>query len=93
MQKMDKIGIWMYVFQMAFFSFCRGSLGQPRINRTIESWETKTLKNRFNVEGFNLKLRKAEKYAVDKERKRHPFPSVELPPNCYICFSTLPDSK
>ena len=78
---------------MIFLSFCRGGLGYPRSNRTSESWECTTLPKLAEVMSFNPVRKPLGQDVLDDERKLHPFPIPEVPVDCYICFSTLPDSK
>ena len=74
-----------------FLSFCRGNI--PKVNRTEMSPDCQILPALLNDSMFSpleKTLRKSEKV---KEWRSHPFPDVELPTNCYVVYSTLPDSK
>ena len=77
---------------MIFLSFCRGSVGKIKGNRTNESWECKTLPGLANISSFSPVRRPANKQELEGMKQSHPFPSFNIPANCYICFSTLPDS-
>ena len=81
----------MYTFQLVFLSFCRGELGRPRHNRTNESWECTAIP-RLSAMYVSAVGQGVDRGLLHMERQLHPFPSVDVPVNCYICFSTLPDS-
>ena len=75
---------------MVLLSFCRGGVG--KCNRTNAAWECTTLRELVTLMSFSPVRRGVNKQVLDGVIKDHPFPSVNVPLNCYICFSTLPDS-
>ncbi|XP_067930803.1 uncharacterized protein [Watersipora subatra] len=80
--------------KLVFLTFCRGFIGSrgTRCNRTNKGWETTTLKPLAMLPEFNPITRGVFEEHLKKVRAEHPFPSVDVPVNCYFCYSTLPDS-
>jgi len=76
---------------MIWLSFCRGKLGKPFVNRTRFSWEcsTESMQWTTDTDPVPQPLQPAR---FEQEWARHPFPPVKVPEDCYIIFSTLPDS-
>ncbi|KAF6036703.1 hypothetical protein EB796_004975 [Bugula neritina] len=81
---------------LIFLSYCRGGI-PPQYNRTPHSFESSSdfpwPENEVTVmyqpirRGFDETLRR-------QEWSRQPtFPPLDVPVDCYIMFSTLPDSK
>jgi len=76
---------------MLWLSFCRGKLGRGRSNRTHAAWTSSTPFIEWPSE-INPVRRELNQESFAAEWQRHPFPAVKIPEDCYIFYSTLPDS-
>ena len=63
------------------------------MNRTVHSDEVKLLPALLESSDITWVRRELKKSAKVKEWTSHPFPCVRVPTNCYVMYSTLPDSK
>ncbi|KAF6040505.1 hypothetical protein EB796_001182 [Bugula neritina] len=80
-----------HIPKMLWLSFCRGKLGRGRSNRTHAAWTSSTPFIEWPSE-INPVRRELNQESFAAEWQRHPFPAVKIPEDCYIFYSTLPDS-
>lgn len=71
-------------------SFCRGEIA-PKYNRTIGSIASLALEDFPDMKPIT-KAFTAKEESKRKERA-HSFPQVNIPTDCYMFYTTLPDSK
>lgn len=78
---------------MVILSFCRGEI-LPKFDRMAEAYESKQLPD---VLGSSLISPIKQTLPKDKIRKIYrrllKHPEAEIPPECYVLYTTLPDSK
>lgn len=78
--------------QVVILSFCRG--GIPSVyNRLPDAHEVKHLPEILQSSDFAPSKKPLPAKMRRKEHKVHPFPDIEVPVNCHVYFTTLPDSK
>lgn len=80
------------ILQLLMLSFCRGGI-RPAFNRVTQGFESRELPDLVNTPSFSPVKQKLPSKQRFKEYQTHPFPGVEVPPDCYVLFTTLPDSK
>ena len=79
--------------QVIMLSFCRGEL-LPKFDRSSMSFESSVMPGLFQDYDFT----RVKKPLPEKDRRRVyrrilKHPEAIIPPDCYVFFSTLPDSK
>jgi len=79
-----------------FLSYCRGTI-EPKYNRIPDSFESSDdfpwTENEVSIMYQPVKKSFDETLRREVWNRQPTFPRLEVPVNCYIMFSTLPDSR
>lgn len=77
---------------MVILSFCRGEI-EPAYNLTLEGFPSKEMVDLVNSSEYAPAQRGLPDNLLTEKNKGHSFPEVEIPPDCFVCYTTLPNSK
>ena len=73
-------------------SFCRGGI-PAKYNRVPNAFESISLPDIIDSSTFSPAHQPVPDDLKKKVHSRHKFPDVDIPVDCYVLYTTLPDSK
>ena len=85
--------VTLHYLQVIMLSFCRGEI-LPKFDRSSMSFESSVMPGLLQ----NYDFTRIKKPLPEKDRRRVyrrilKHPEANIPPDCYVFYSTLPDSK
>lgn len=66
---------------------------EARYDRIPDAFDVTGLTEILDSSSFVPTRRELPVDERQKKLERHPFPSIEVPVNCHVYFTTLPDSR